>query len=233
MEEIAAYLPAELSRLPFHDFYQRSHAQFEERDGWLLPARFRTIQEEMDLLERGKSIMDFSDHGLLRLEGSNAPDFLNRISTNDFGKFAAGGALQTVLTTEKGRVVGVVTAFHAANDVLLLVDRGAQAPVKEWIEKFIIAEDLKVYDETGQHVILAAINPDDPVSLSDAWAPRAVYRTNISASMRYFVFQIRRRVLLRPGITDRLEIMHLSSIESGTAFHAGILLSWVNAIRSS
>ena len=131
------------------------------RDGWLLPERFHSIYEEMSLLERGPASVDFSDHGVLRLEGKEGVDFLNRISTNDFRNFAPGGSLQTVLTTEKGRVVDSVIVVHRDDHLLLIVSRGAQSYVKQWIEKFIIAEDLTVIDQTGKYLLFTTFHPRD------------------------------------------------------------------------
>src|SRR5208283_5673904 len=99
MDDIATYPPKLLYRLPLHGYYERSNVPLSERYGWLLPKRFHTISEEVSLLGRGSASVDFSDHGILRLEGKNAVEFLNRISTNDFRNFASGDSLQTVLAT--------------------------------------------------------------------------------------------------------------------------------------
>ncbi len=158
MDDIATYPPKLLYRLPLHGYYERSNVPLSERDGWLLPKRFHTISEEVSLLECGSASVDFSDHGILRLEGKNAVDFLNRISTNDFRNFASGDSLQTVLATEKGRVLDSIIVVHRDDHLLLIVSRGAQGNVKQWIEKFIIAEDLRVVDQTGKYLLFAVFH---------------------------------------------------------------------------
>ena len=158
MDNTATY-PAEQFRLPLHKHYVRSNVPLSERDGWLLPKRFYTTPEEMSLLERGSASVDFSDHGLLRLEGKDAADFLNRISTNDLRNFAPGDSLQTVLATEKGKVVDSIIAVHRDDHLLLIVSRGAQSTVKQWIEKFIIAEDISVVDQTGKYLLFVVFHP--------------------------------------------------------------------------
>ena len=160
MDDIATY-PAEQIRLPLHKHYERSDVPLSERDGWLLPMRFHAISDEVSLLEHGSVSVDFSDHGLLRLEGKDVVDFLNRISTNDFRNFAPGDSLQTVLTTEKGKVVDSIIVVHRDDHLILIVSRGVQSSVKQWIEKFIIAEDLRVVDQTGKYLLFVVFRPRD------------------------------------------------------------------------
>ena len=175
--------PAEkLSRLPLHDYYERTSAQFKEVEGWLLPSRFRDLAHEINLLEHGPALVDFSDHGVLSLEGKDTVDFLHRISTNDFNNFRPGDSLQSLLTTEKGKVIDAITVIHRHNHLLLIVSRGAQDRVKQWIERFIIADDVNVVDRTGKHLILAAFHPQHgmeiPVEESNRYAFRGHYFGN-------------------------------------------------------
>ena len=160
MDDIATN-PAERIRLPLHKHYERSDVLLSERDGWLLPKRLHAISDEVSLLEHGSASVDFSDHGLLRLEGIDAVDFLNRISTNDFRNFSRRDSLQTVLASEKGKVVDSIIVLHRDDHLLLIVSRGAQSTVKQWIEKFILAEDLRVVDQTGKYLLFAVFHPRD------------------------------------------------------------------------
>ena len=96
MDEIATYPAKLLCRLPLHEYYERENALLSERDGWLVPTRFHSLHDEMGRFESGNALVDFSDHGLLRLDGGDAVDFLNRISSNDFRKFIPGHSVQTV-----------------------------------------------------------------------------------------------------------------------------------------
>ena len=65
MDTTTAYPPEQLGLLPLHDYYVRSNVLLFEQDGWLLPGRFHSTAEEMDLIEHGRNVLvDFSDHGL-------------------------------------------------------------------------------------------------------------------------------------------------------------------------
>ena len=47
--------------------------------------------------------------GVLKVTGEDALDLINRLSTNEVEEMAAGSGLSTVLTTNKGRVVDLLT----------------------------------------------------------------------------------------------------------------------------
>ncbi|MGA7160526.1 MAG: hypothetical protein WBZ48_05960 [Bacteroidota bacterium] len=165
MNALSTYTPERLRRLPLHEYYERSNIRLGEEGGWLLPKQFHNLADEVSLLEHGPALLDFSDHGLLSLEGKDAVDFLNRISTNDFRNFSPGGSQQTVLTSEKGRAIDSIIVADRHDHLLLIVSRGAQYEVKQWIEKFIIMEDVNVVDRTGQHLLFVLFNALDATKI--------------------------------------------------------------------
>ncbi len=159
METVEAHARTELQRLSLHLQYEELGVPFAEYDGWLLPRKFHDLGEEVALLEDGRGYVDFSDRGILRMEGIDAIDLLHRISTNDFRSFKEGSALQTVLLNEKGRLVDSVVILHRNDHLLAITSRGAQQYVAEWIEKFIIMEDVKLSNETGRHLLYFHCTP--------------------------------------------------------------------------
>jgi folate-binding protein YgfZ len=159
METVESYAGTELHRLTLHLQYEELGVPFMEYDGWLLPRKFRDLGEEVALLEDGRGYVDFSDHGILRMEGNDAIDLLHRISTNDFRSFKEGSAAQTVLLSEKGRLVDSLVILHRNDHLLVITSRGAHQHVAQWIEKFIIMEDVKLSNETGRHLLFFHCTP--------------------------------------------------------------------------
>ena len=141
-------------KLPLQLHYEGMGIEFVESDGWLLPKLFQDVGTEADLLERGEALVDFSDHGMLRMIGSESVGLLHRISTNDFSRFEPGNLLQTSLLTEKGRVVDSILVLHRGDQLLLFVSKGATQRVQQWIEKFIIMEDVRILHEREGVVLL-------------------------------------------------------------------------------
>jgi len=122
------------------------------------PTRVNTIEQEVRLLEKGKGVVDFSGHGILRLEGKDTLDFLHRISTNDLKDIRPGESSQTVLTTEKGRVIDSVVMHHQGDFLLAVTSTGTGKKVQQWLEKFIIMEDVKILNLSGKGILLVQMN---------------------------------------------------------------------------
>ena len=147
----------ELRRLPFHGRYERLGLTLEESDGWLVPSGFQPLKTEMLMLEAGCAVVDFSDRGVLELSGKDTIDFLHRISTNDFHSADSAKAVQTLLLNEKGRVLDSLLVLRREKKVLVIAGRGGEHQVKEWLERFIISDDVSVRDVTGELVLLARV----------------------------------------------------------------------------
>ncbi len=87
--------------------------------------------------------------GVVRLEGADRLDLLNRLSTNELAPLAQPGrVVSTVLTTPKGRVVDWLWVLSRAHDLVLRTSPGRGERVRDWIAKFVIAEDVRANDES-------------------------------------------------------------------------------------
>jgi folate-binding protein YgfZ len=104
------------------------------------------------MLKRGRYI-DVSGRAIVSLVGPESLDLLQRISTNDVSKLNAGGTIQTVLTNDKGRIVEVISVLDQTGSGLLVVGQAKDSSaVRQWIEKFIIMEDITVVELSDEFV---------------------------------------------------------------------------------
>jgi tRNA-modifying protein YgfZ len=102
------------------------------------------------MLKRGKFV-DVSERAIVSLLGSESLDLLQRISTNDVSRLSPDGSIQTVLVNEKGRIVEVVSVVDRPGEGLLVVGQSTDPQImKQWIEKYIIMEDIVVMVLTGK-----------------------------------------------------------------------------------
>ena len=100
--------------------------------------------------------------GVLKVSGEDALDLINRLSTNEVGEMAAGSGLSTVLTTNKGRVVDLLTLLYLPDHWLLLTSPGTQQKVIDWIEDFTFGEEIEVEDVTAETAVLTIVGPRAP-----------------------------------------------------------------------
>src|SRR3989338_1852250 len=85
------------------------------------------------------------------MEGSDALDLLQRISTNDVKPVVSGISVATILTNEKGRIVDVVYVCSQSEKgrLILAGQRKSANDVQRWVERFIIMEDAKISIASG------------------------------------------------------------------------------------
>jgi folate-binding protein YgfZ len=83
--------------------------------------------------------------GRLMATGNDAIDLLHRMSTNDLLPLIdkPGSGAQTVLTTEKGRIIDLLTVLSKGRNALLITSAGREDQVAQWLDKFVIMEDAK------------------------------------------------------------------------------------------
>jgi folate-binding protein YgfZ len=105
------------------------------------------FREDKDLMS---SFVDVSGRVVLRLSGSDSLDFIQRISTNDVATLQLGQSKQTVLTSEKGRIIDVVALYREDVSRLLLLGQSEEsAQLISWIEKYIIMDDIHIEELTS------------------------------------------------------------------------------------
>ena len=100
--------------------------------------------------------------GVLKVTGEDALDLINRLSTNEVEEMAAGSGLSTVLTTNKGRVVDLLTMFYLPDHWLVLTSPGNLQKVIDWIEDFTFGEEIEVEDVTAETAVLTIVGPRAP-----------------------------------------------------------------------
>ena len=94
-------------------------------------------------------------YGCLKATGEDALDLLNRLSTNKVDHIEPGHWAPTVLTSDRGRIVDLLSVINAGQSVYLLTSPGQQQPVIEWLDKYTIMEDLEVEDVSDSTAVIA------------------------------------------------------------------------------
>lgn len=116
---------------------------------------------------------DLGSTSVLKLNGAESLDLLHRITTNDVARLAPGEARETLFVTEKGRLIDRVAVLARGSGADLLPSGGAASTLKEWIEKFIIMEDVSLELAPGiAHRAVISI-PAESAPPVPAWLPAA------------------------------------------------------------
>ena len=94
-------------------------------------------------------------YGCLKATGEDALDLLNRLSTNKVDHLEPGHWAPTVLTSDRGRIVDLLSVINVGDFVYLLTSPGQQQQVIEWLDKYTIMEDLEVEDVSATTAVIA------------------------------------------------------------------------------
>ncbi len=107
-------------------------------------------------------LVDLSSYlGRLRVNGSDAIDLLDRLSTNRLTDLTAPGmGMRSVLTTNKGRVIDLLGIHMMGNGILVVTSGAALRKVADWIEFYTIMEDVENVDISGNTFHLRLIGID-------------------------------------------------------------------------
>ena len=97
---------------------------------------------------------------ILMVQGAETLDFLNRLSTNDLKHLGPHEIRTSVLTTEKARIIDVVSLLNPDSDFLLITSPGNGERVKAWLEKFIIMEELEISNVSNDFSRFCILGPD-------------------------------------------------------------------------
>ena len=152
-----------LNKLKLHSFHESQGAKFKEVKGWHIPAVYSSVKEEVESVYQKVGLLDRSYLGKIIVSGSDALDLLDRISTNDMKELIMGAACDTVFCTPKGRIIDYAKVIQYENDLIILSSYISNQHLIEWINRFIILEDVQLNDCSDQFIWLTLIGPDAKV----------------------------------------------------------------------
>jgi folate-binding protein YgfZ len=137
----------------------RPTARLPQISNEALTDRQATLTEEHSAIASEVGLIDRSFLTKVRLVGADALDLLSRISTNDLGNLQLGFGVQTVFTTEKGKVIDIVSVYRLRDSSIMLICHAPAEGVVGWLQKFIIMEDVTVTDVTSAFSLYSVFGP--------------------------------------------------------------------------
>jgi folate-binding protein YgfZ len=146
-------------RTPLHDLAARSGAQFHQWGGWELPRSYGDAPSEYRAAREGAALHDASYAGRIRAFGGDTLDLLHRLSTNAVVSLQPGQGAPTVLTTDRGRILDLITVLNLGDHVLLITSPQTRDTVIQWVDKYTIVEQIELRDATLETAMLSVIGP--------------------------------------------------------------------------
>ncbi len=149
-----------MKKLPLHKYHADSGARFIDVRGWHIPADYGDVMHETETIRNSVALLDRSYLGKVLLKGPDAQDLLNRISTNDMTQLVMGIMCDTVFCTPKGRIVDYCRVLQYDDQLMLVSSYIDSANIIDWINRFIILEDIEVRDASADYLWLTVVGPE-------------------------------------------------------------------------
>jgi len=149
-----------LKRTPLYDRHREAGAKIVDFAGWEMPVQYAGVIEEHRAVRTAAGLFDVSHMGEIRVKGSGAEAFLQRLTPNDVSKLVPGRAHYSGLLTERGTYIDDLLIYRLAADDFLVVVNASNAPRDyEWIASRVEGDDAEVTDESDRYALLALQGP--------------------------------------------------------------------------
>jgi tRNA-modifying protein YgfZ len=118
-----------------------------------------------EALHSAAAWIDISDRGKIRVTGEDRARLLHAMSTNDVQHLAEGQGLYAFFLTAVGRILADAYLYNLGDSLFLDTEPETATKLAEHLDKYIIADDATLDNETGQW---AAIGIEGPGALDIA-----------------------------------------------------------------
>lgn len=145
--------------LALHSLHQARGANFGELFGAEIVLRYGDVPGEYRAARERAGVFDASARPILRLVGEDRVTFLQGMVTNDVVGLATGATTYVAMLTAKGAMVADGRVWKREKDLLIDVEPGHFAKVKEFLEKYLISEDAELQDASGEWAVLSVVGP--------------------------------------------------------------------------
>src|SRR5215475_6419840 len=151
---------APTSRTPLYEAHNAAGAAFGNWLGWEMPTRFSDFDQEYSAVRGSAGLIDLSYTGVVRIGGSEAPQFLNGLITNDVKTLSRGDGETAAFLNEHGKVKALCTLLGLGDGYLILNEPQTHQKVFKYVFPFSYAGDFKVEDVSDQHRMLSIQGPN-------------------------------------------------------------------------
>ena len=149
-----------MKKLFLHKYHSDYGSEFKNVQDFSIPSDYGNVIEEINAINSTIALLDRSYLGKVLVNGKDSLDLLNRISTNDLQYLSIGTVCDTVFVTPKGRLIDYCRILNIGEDQYLLICSFFKTShLLDWINRFIILEDVEVSDVSEEYIWLTLLGP--------------------------------------------------------------------------
>ena len=145
--------------------------------------------------------LDLSGRGKIRATGEDRARLLHAMTTNQVQQLKPGEGCYAFFLNAQGRILGDVNLLCFEDHFLLDTEPETKQKLFEHLDRYIIADDVTIQDQTDQIATIAVEGPEAAAVLAKlgapipdapystlAWGPDTIARLNSAGSDGFFVF---------------------------------------------
>ena len=149
-----------LKKTPLNAEHRALGAKMVDFGGWDMPVQYTSILEEHEAVRTRAGLFDVSHMGEIWIEGPQALDLVQRLSSNDAAKLALGQIHYAGLLTRDGCFVDDMLVHKVAEDRYLLVVNASNIDKDvAWVRENAPGHDCTVNDASPETAQVALQGP--------------------------------------------------------------------------
>ncbi len=149
----------ELKKVALNDIHEGLGAKMVPFAGYNMPVRYSSDKEEHHAVRNGVGVFDVSHMGEFVLEGPDALDLIQRVTSNDASKLVDGQAQYSCLPNEDGGIVDDLLVYRFNETKYMLVVNASNIDKDwDWISKYN-TKGVTMKNVSDSHSLFAVQGP--------------------------------------------------------------------------
>jgi len=148
-----------MTPLSLHEFHEGSHARFTAVNSCEAVNDYGDWLAEHAALRTSAGALDLSFRGRICLTGADRASWLHGQVTNNIKDLRAGQGCYAALVSAKGKLQSDLNIACLPNELLLDFEPGLTGTITQRLDKYIIADDVRVVDAAPHYGLLSAQGP--------------------------------------------------------------------------
>ena len=177
----AIFLPM-AKQSPLTELHRANGAQWNEEDGWMLPAHFGDPLKEYQSARAHVGLLDLAHRSILRFTGSDRVSYLQGMVSNDVKALTQGDGTYATILDVHGKIQADVRIFCTEDFFLMDCWEPLKERVVAHLSRYLIADDVEITDLAEQYAILSLQGPKARPILETFLSPDSIPSKELSHS---------------------------------------------------
>src|SRR5208282_5204194 len=127
--------------------------------GCVLPDRWTDPRQEQEYARKSVALIDKNCLAYLSFTGPDRVRYLNAILTNNIKDLSDGQGNSSLLLNPQGHILAEIETYALPESLFCLSYAMIREPLIEWLDKYIIMDDVTLTDESQRYGTLAVEGP--------------------------------------------------------------------------